>query len=174
MSFVGIRFDPERIAEPITQVPGRRCGASPPDTPKLIIPGQLPKSVRASAIAAASVAVKLRPLPPQMTCLPGPAAMRASNASPTTMIKSPPAPHFADQNHTTVPRTTSKLLPLAAPTHHDQLFPFGRSHAQPRWPQRLRTSPSFRIVLANLSRSSRKSLVRGLARLLTLGSGNKL
>ena len=127
--------------------------------------------MRASAIAAASVAVKLRPLPPQMTYLPGPAAMRASKANPTTMIKSPPAPHFADQNHTTVPRTTSKLLPLAAPTHHDQLFPFGRSHAQPRWPQRLRTSPSFRIVLANLSRSSRKSLVRGLARLLTLGSG---
>ena len=96
-------------------------------SPKLIIPGQLPNSVRASAIAAASVAVKLRPLPPQMTCLPGPAAMRASKANPTTMIKSPPAPHFADQNHTTVPRTTSKLLPLAAPTHHDQLFPFGRS-----------------------------------------------
>src|SRR6516165_5760265 len=119
-----MRFDPERIAEQITQVPGRSCGASPPATPKLTIPGQLPNSVRASAIAAASVAVKLRPLPPQMTCLPGPAAMRASNASPTTIIKSPP-PHFADQDRTTVARTTSK------PCHsghrliyQDQLFLF--------------------------------------------------
>src|SRR6516165_6338882 len=118
-----MRFDPERIAEQITQVPGRSCGASPPATPKLTIPGQLPNSVRASAIAAVSVAVRLRPLPAQMTCLPGPAAMRASNASPTTMIKSPPAPHFADQDRTTVPRMTSKLQPLAARTHyHDQLL----------------------------------------------------
>src|SRR5262249_48014559 len=35
-------------------------------------------------------------------------------------------------------------------------------------------SRPFRLVLANLSRSSRKSLVRVLARLLTLGSGKKL
>ena len=76
----------------MTQVPGRSCGASPPATPKLIIPGQFPNSVRASAIAAPSVAVKLRPLPPQMTYLPGPAAMRASKANPTTMIKSPQRP----------------------------------------------------------------------------------
>ena len=126
----------------MTQVPGRSCGASPPATPKLIIPGQSPKCIRASAIAAVSMAVKLRPLPPQMTYLPGPAAMRASKANPTTMIKSPPAPHFADQNHTTVPRTTSKLLPLAAPTHHDQPFPFGRSHAQPK----VAATPSHLVV----------------------------
>jgi hypothetical protein len=78
----------------MTQVPGRSCGASPPAAPKLIIPGQSPKCIRACAIAAVSMAVKLRPLPPQMTCLPGPAAMRASNASPPTMIKSPQAPHL--------------------------------------------------------------------------------
>jgi len=110
---VGIRFDPERIAEPITQVPGRSCGASPPATPKLIIPGQSPKSVRASAIAAVSIAIKLRPVPPQTTRIPGPAAMRASNASPTTMTKKSPKHRSVDQDRTTGSRKTSKTLQAA-------------------------------------------------------------
>jgi hypothetical protein len=83
---IGIRVDPEITAEPTTQVPGRRCGAKPPATPKLIMPGQPFTIVRVSAIAAVSFAAKLRPSPLQMTCTPGPAAMRASKAKPTTMI----------------------------------------------------------------------------------------
>lgn len=41
-------------------------------------------------MAAVSLAAKLRPSPLQMTRTPGPAAMRASNASPTTIITWPP------------------------------------------------------------------------------------
>ena len=83
---IGIRVDPEMTAEPTTQVPGCRCGANPPATPKLMMPGQPLTIVRVSAIAAVSFAAKLRPSPLQMTCTPGPAAIRASKASPTTMI----------------------------------------------------------------------------------------
>jgi hypothetical protein len=89
---VGIRFDPERTAEPIIQSPGRSCGARPPAIPKLTIPGQSRNVERASAITAVSLAPKRWPSPPQTTHIPGPAAMRASNASPTTIIKNPLSP----------------------------------------------------------------------------------
>src|SRR5262249_27370681 len=168
------RFDPERIAEPITQVPGRSCGASPPATPKLTIPGQLPNSVRASAIAAESVAVKLRPLPPQMTCLPGPAAMRASKANPTTMIKSPPAPHFTSESYN---GTLNDVKIITTPRH--RLITISYFRLDEARSAKVAATPShlvvpLRLVLANLSRSRRKAFVRVLARLLTLGSGKKL
>src|SRR5580704_7251798 len=73
-----------RIAEPMMQVPGRSAGDSPPATPKLMTP------VAPSAMALDSEAAKFLPLPLQMTWTPGPAAMRASNAKPTTAIKRSP------------------------------------------------------------------------------------
>ena len=82
-----------------------------------MIPGQSPNKLCASDIAAVSAVVKLRPSPLQTTCIPGPAAMRASNANPTTIIKSPQAPHFTDRDRTQYPELRQKFLPLAAPTH---------------------------------------------------------
>jgi len=61
------RLPEKENAEPTTQVPGRRCGAKPPATPKLMIPGQPRTKVRVSAIAAVSFSAKLRPSPLQMT-----------------------------------------------------------------------------------------------------------
>src|SRR5262249_38389365 len=124
--FVGIRFDPERIAEPITQVPGRSCGASPPATPKLISPGQSPNNIRASAMAAVSVAVRFLPSPPQTTWIPGPAAMRASNASPTMIKSSPQPPPFCGTDRPLVPQTTSNHSRRRL-TYYDQLFLFERT-----------------------------------------------
>ncbi len=87
---VSIRRDSDRIAVAITQAPGRKFGARPPATPKLTIPGQRPISARASAMASSSLAARFRPLPLQITLTPGPAAMRASNARPTTIINARP------------------------------------------------------------------------------------
>src|SRR5215468_2364610 len=66
------------IADATTQSPGRRSGANPPATPKLMILWQpaLMASWSKSAVSR----------PRQTTSTPGPAAIRASKASPTRAI----------------------------------------------------------------------------------------
>src|SRR5215471_2484631 len=66
------------IADATTQSPGRRSGANPPATPKLMILRQpaLMASWSKSAVSR----------PRQTTSTPGPAAIRASKASPTSAI----------------------------------------------------------------------------------------
>jgi len=88
------------ISEPITQVPGFKCGARPPATPKLINPPQ------PAAIACVSREERFFPSPPQITGTPRPAAMRASNFIPTTtIIRSRPPRDY-------IPKDTTRLLPL--------------------------------------------------------------
>ena len=103
LSAVAVRTVPEMIAEPMTQAPGGRWGARPPATPKLTTPRQYSSFVRVLEMALASMVARLRPSPLQMTLTPGPAAIRASNASPTTIIKRAPnfsgATHFCSQLH---------------------------------------------------------------------------
>src|SRR5215472_14703097 len=66
------------IADATTQSPGRRSGANPPATPKLMILRQ------PALMASRSKSAVSRPR--QTTSTPGPAAIRASKASPTSAI----------------------------------------------------------------------------------------
>src|SRR5947209_4573863 len=70
----------------MTQVPGASAGDSPPATPKLMTPSA------PSRMALEREAAKSLPLPLQITRTPGPAAIRASNAKPTTAISRSPYP----------------------------------------------------------------------------------
>src|SRR6185437_2882293 len=78
------RAVPDRISEPTTQVPADILGKSPPATPKLMIPRQFFRTAREIANSSPS-SLQITFLP-QITYVPAPAAIRASNASPTTII----------------------------------------------------------------------------------------
>src|SRR5215472_4687188 len=66
------------IAEATTQSPGSKSGSRPPPTPKLIMLRQpAPKASRSRSAVSR---------PRQATSTPGPAAIRASKASPTRAI----------------------------------------------------------------------------------------
>src|SRR5215472_13827987 len=66
------------IAEATTQSPGSKSGSRPPPTPKLIMLRQ-PAPIASRSRSAVS-------RPRQATSTPGPAAIRASKASPTRAI----------------------------------------------------------------------------------------
>jgi hypothetical protein len=126
----------------------------------------------------------LLPSPPQTTWIPGPAAMRASNANPTTMIKSPPSSDFAAQDRTTAPERRQKSYHYGADSPTFCLNGPGSAVSGFTKVQRVRSSvrlsdlkltmnqgaqgarPSMsyrrplRAVPANLSRSIRNSLAR--------------
>src|SRR6516165_7292389 len=97
-------------------VPGLRSGDSPPATPKLITP------VAPCLIALDSETARFLPLPLQMTLTPGPAAMRASNAKPTTAISCSPLPLPIAPAH------VSSTAPPHCPTKH---FPCQRQEPPP-------------------------------------------
>src|SRR5215472_14757248 len=99
-------------------VPGQRSGDSPPATPKLITP------VAPSLIALDSEAARFLPLPLQMTLTPGPAAMRASNAKPTTAINRSPLPIApAHVSSTPPPALSEEAFPVPLPHIRSQNFP---------------------------------------------------
>ena len=79
-SSVACRLSSERIAEPTMQIPDASSGESPPATPKLTRPRQ------SFPMARSRAAARVRPSLPQTTCVPARAAMRASNAKPTTAM----------------------------------------------------------------------------------------
>src|ERR1035437_11014846 len=117
------------IDDATIQLPGRKCGASPPATPKLMMLRH-PLSMARLSEAATSF-----PVSRQMTNTPGPAAMRASKANPTRAMTKRSAgggPIFKESGRT---RPTISLLaggmgrPLEFSPKHQAKFMPRQRHA---------------------------------------------